>query len=137
MHEIPDATVEELRKLQGVWKQVAYERDGLTEPLDEQGWEPRVTIAADTFVVTLADGTIPIRGTFKLDPAREPKTIDWTDTFGEDAGKTFPAIYSLEADRFVFCAAECGQERPTEFRTGPGQVLRVNERERFIAGARL
>ena len=66
----------------------------MTEPLDEQGWEPRVTFTGDTFVVTLADGSIPIRGTYKLDPTREPKTVDWTDTFGEDAGKTFLAIYS-------------------------------------------
>jgi uncharacterized protein (TIGR03067 family) len=82
----------------------------------------------DTFVVTLADGSIVIKGFFKLDPTRVPKTIDWTDTFGEDAGKTFLAIYSLEGDQLVFCAADDAQERPTEFRTGPGQVLRVSQR---------
>ena len=60
---------------------------------------------------------------------REPKTVDWTDTIGEDAGKTLLAIYSLEGDRLVFCAAYPGQERPTEFRTRPGQVLRVSQRE--------
>ena len=31
-----------------------------------------------------------------------------------DNGKTFLAIYSLEGDRLVFCAANEGQERPTE-----------------------
>ena len=82
-----------------------------------------------SFVVTLADGSIPIRGTYKLDPTRDPKTVDWTDTIGEDAGKTLLAIYSLEGDRLVFCAAYPGQERPTEFRTRPGQVLRVSQRE--------
>ena len=45
------------------------------EPLDEQGWEPRVTFTGDTFVVTLADGRIPIKGTYKLDPTRNPKTM--------------------------------------------------------------
>ena len=59
---VPDVVAEEMRKLQGTWKQIGYERDGATAPLDEQGWEPRVTFAADTFVVTLADGSIPIRG---------------------------------------------------------------------------
>ena len=125
----PDAIAEEMKKLQGTWKQIAYERDGVTEPLDEQGWEPRVTFTGDTFVVTLADGSIPIRGTYKLDPTRDTKTIDWNDTIGEDAGKTLLAIYSLEGDRLVFCAAYPGQERPTEFRTRPGQVLRVSQRE--------
>ena len=91
--------------------------------------EPRVTFTGDTFVVTLADGSIPIRGTYKLDPTRQPKTVDWADAIGEDAGKTLLAIYSLEGDRLVFCAAYPGQERPTEFRTRPGQVLRVCQRE--------
>jgi uncharacterized protein (TIGR03067 family) len=126
---VPDAITEEIKRFQGTWKQLAYERDGVTEPLDEQGWEPRVTFTGDTFVVTLADGSIPIKGTYKLDPTRDPKTVDWTDTIGEDAGKTLLAIYSLEGDRLVFCAAYPGQERPTEFRTRPGQVLRVSQRE--------
>ena len=125
----PDAIADEMEKLQGTWKQIAYQRDGVTEPLDEQGWQPRVIFTGDRFVVTLADGSIPIKGTYKLDPTRDPKTIDWNDTIGEDAGKTLLAIYSLEGDRLVFCAAYPGQERPTEFRTRPGQVLRVSQRE--------
>ena len=124
-----DAITEEMKKFQGTWKQIAYERDGVTEPLDEQGWEPRVTFTGDTFVVTLADGSIPIKGTYTLDPTRNPKTIDWNDTIGEDAGKTLLAIYALEGDRLAFCAAYPGQERPTAFRTRPGQVLRVSQRE--------
>jgi uncharacterized protein (TIGR03067 family) len=126
---IPVTLTEEIKKLQGTWKQIAYERDGIVEPLDEQGWEPRVTFSGDTFVVTLADGSIPIKGTYKLDPTRKPKTIDWSDAIGEDAGKTLLAIYTLEGDCFAFCAAYPGQERPTEFSTRPGQVLRISQRE--------
>jgi hypothetical protein len=51
------------------------------------------------------------------------------DTIGEDAGQTLLAIYALEDDRLIFCAAYPGLERPTEFRTRPGQVLRVFRRE--------
>ena len=121
--------MEELEKFQGTWKQIAYERDGVTEPHDEQGWQPHVTFSGNTFVVRLADGSIPIKGNIRLDPTCRPKAMDMTDTFGADAGKTFLAIYSLDGDRLVFCAADAGQERPTEFRTKPGQVLRVNQRE--------
>ena len=67
---------------------------------------------------------------YERDPTRTPKTVDWTDTTGEDAGKTLLAIYRLEEDVFTFCAAYPGLERPTEFRTRPGQVLRVSRRER-------
>ena len=90
----PDAVAEEMGKFQGTWRQIAYEKDGVLDPPDEQGWEPRVTFTDDTFIVRLVDGSIAIKGTFKVDPTREPKAVDWTDTFGPDAGKTFLAIYS-------------------------------------------
>ena len=124
-----DAAAKEMEKFQGTWRQIAHERDGVTDPPDERSWDPRVTFAGDTFEVTLADGTTAIRGTYQLDPTREPKAVDWTDTFGPDAGKTFLAIYVLDGDRLVFCAADEGRERPTEFRAGPGQDLRVSRRE--------
>jgi uncharacterized protein (TIGR03067 family) len=125
---------EEVKKFQGTWKQVAYERDGVKEPFDEEKeWEPCTTFTGNRFVVTIADGSTPIKGTFKVDPTHNPKAIDYTDTFGVDAGKTFLAIYKFENDRLIFCAAAAGHERPTGFRTKTGQVLRTNERE-IISG---
>jgi len=121
---------DEIAKFQGTWRQIAYERDGVPEPRDdEQGWQPRTTFEGNSFVVTIADGSTPIRGTFTLDPRQEPKTIDYTDTFGADAGKTFLAIYYFDGDQMGFCAAAAGLPRPTAFRTKAGQVLRVNVRE--------
>jgi uncharacterized protein (TIGR03067 family) len=120
---------DEMRKFQGTWRQVACDADGAGEPPDERGWEPRTTITGDRFVVALADGRVVIEGTYALDPATEPKAVDWTDTVGADAGKTFPAIYSLEGDRLTFCAADDGQPRPTAFKAGPGWVVRVLVRE--------
>ncbi len=125
----PEGIEPELKRLQGSWKQIGYERDGLVNPRDEQGWEPRTTFTGEEFVVTLADGTVVIKGTYRIDPTQNPKTVDWTDTIGEDAGKTLLAIYSLQGDRFTFCAAYAGLERPMEFRTRPGQVLRIFRRE--------
>jgi uncharacterized protein (TIGR03067 family) len=125
----PDGIQEELKRFQGTWKQIAYERDGVKEPLDEQGWDPITTFTAEEFVVTLADGSIPIKGTYRIDPNHNPKTVDWTDSIGEDAGKTLLAIYVFQEDRLIFCAAYPGLERPKEFRTRPGQVLRVFQRE--------
>jgi uncharacterized protein (TIGR03067 family) len=85
---IPDAIAEEIKKFQGTWKQIACEKDGVADLVDEFGWEPKSTFTDETFVVTLADGSIAIQGTFKLDPTREPKMIDWTDTFGPRIGTT-------------------------------------------------
>ena len=118
----------DLELLQGAWQQVIYEKDGMKEPLDEQGWEPKTIISGDTFTVILADGSIPIKGTFKLDSSHTPKTVAFTDTFGEDAGKTFSGIYSLDGDKFSFCVSDSGQEHPKEFKTMPGHVLRISRR---------
>jgi uncharacterized protein (TIGR03067 family) len=120
----------ETEKFQGTWKQIAYERDGVSEPQDdERDWHPRTLFVGNSFVVTVADGSTPIRGTFAIGPASEPASIDYTDTFGADAGKTFLAIYYFEGDRLVFCAAASGQPRPTAFKTKQGEVLRVFVRE--------
>jgi uncharacterized protein (TIGR03067 family) len=115
-------------RLQGTCVQTAWERDGERNPPDPLGGPARVTFAGDTFAVVLADGTTPIAGTFKLDPSRDPKAADWTDTLGPDAGKTFPAVYQLDGDELSFCAADAGQPRPTSLTPGPGQVLRVHRR---------
>jgi hypothetical protein len=63
---------EEMQRLQGTWKQVGYERDGISDPVDELGWEPKVTFSEANYQVTLADGSIPIKGTYKLDPGQTP-----------------------------------------------------------------
>src|SRR5262245_13017439 len=86
-----DAIKEALARFQGGWKQVAYERDGVRQALGEQG-DPSTTVNGFEFVVTRADGSVPCRGTVRIDPTRNPKTVGWTDTIGEDAGKTLLAI---------------------------------------------
>jgi uncharacterized protein (TIGR03067 family) len=76
---LSDSIMEEMQKFQGTWKQIACEKDGVTEALDEFGSEPRTIFTGDTFVVTLADGSIAIKGTFKLDPFQEPRAVDFRE----------------------------------------------------------
>lgn len=116
--------------LQGLWKQIGYERDGVVEPIDnEKGWQPQTKISGNTFTVTIADGSTILRGVFKLDSTRTPKAIDWTDKSGSYArDKTIKAIYTLTSTDFVFCAAYEGAARPTQFTTKPGEVLRRMKR---------
>lgn len=123
------AIQKEIELFQGTWKQIGYERDGVVEPIDdEKDWQPITTFKGTTFEVRIADGSTPIRGTFRVDPTLNPKAVDYTDTHGQDAGLTFPAIYRFEGDRLIFCAADQGQSRPTEFKTRPGWVLRTHQR---------
>ena len=123
------AIAEETAKFQGTWRQIAHVRNGVADPPEERGWNPRATHTGNEFVVTLADGSIAIKGTYSLDPTQDPKAVDFTDTFGADAGLTFLAIYKIEGDLLTFCAANAGQERPTEFTSGAGHDLRICQRE--------
>jgi uncharacterized protein (TIGR03067 family) len=130
--ELESAIAQAMRALQGEWRQVECEADGVANPAESYGVDPAVTILGNTFEVRHSDGTVVIQGAFTIDPSRDPKEIDWTDTFGADAGKTFPGIYRLAGDTFIFCAADAGQPRPNAFRTQTGQVLRVHQR---VAGS--
>src|SRR5471030_983847 len=109
----------DLAALQGSWEQVDFEESGVVNPPDAHGAPGAITtFHQNHFTVRTADGALLLEGTFELDDAA--KTVDWTDTMGADAGKTFPAIYRLDGDRFVFIAADASAPRPTEFRTGVG-----------------
>jgi uncharacterized protein (TIGR03067 family) len=118
---------DEMALFQGTWEQTAEETGAGRTASDELGVGARVTFEGDTFVVTRPDGAVAIRGTFRLGPNHEPKAVDWMDTFGEDAGKTFLAIYEFDGETMRFCAADAGQERPKSFSPGPGEVLRVHK----------
>ena len=63
---------DDFQQLQGDWQQVAYERDGVKQPIDDEAaWNPRTTFRGNEFIVTIADGTTPIKGTFTIDNRRK------------------------------------------------------------------
>lgn len=109
----------------GVWRQLGCIEDGVSI---SSGTETFVLFDGNNFTVTQSDGTILIKGIYTMDPTKNPKTVDWTDTFGPDAGKTFPAIYTLDGDSFAFCAADEGMERPRDFTAMRGLTIRIFKR---------
>src|SRR4051812_45816895 len=96
------ASEHDIAALQGTWTQTALEVDGVVNPVDSYGTDLRTTFAGMQWTVRAPDGTIVLAGAFTLDASTEPKSIDWLDSMGDDAGKTLPAIYTLDGDRFVF-----------------------------------
>jgi uncharacterized protein (TIGR03067 family) len=115
---------EELAKLQGAWRQVYCEADGVEDPPDDIGIESTTTIEGYAFTVRAPDGAIVLEGKFSLDASRDPKAIDWIDSIGPDAGKVLPASYAVDRERFTFVAGAEGAPRPTSFATKPGETLR-------------
>jgi uncharacterized protein (TIGR03067 family) len=60
------------------------------------------------------------KGTYKIDPAAKPKTIDITGVEGANAGRKIAAIYELEGDTLRICYGLAGSPRPTEFKSPAG-----------------
>src|SRR5947209_18483886 len=82
-----DDAKKDQQALQGTWRPVSSERGGKAE--GEEAKEHTLTFEKDTFTVKRGD-QVMIKGTFTVDPAKKPKTIDMTVTQGrrdEDKGK--------------------------------------------------
>jgi uncharacterized protein (TIGR03067 family) len=111
--------------IQGYWVAAEAELGGNKLPDDQ-----RKSIKLD-----LKDGKYQLgvdKGTYKLDAAAKPKTIDVVGTDGPNKGKTIPAIYELDGDTLKICYELGGKGRPTEFKTAAGtkQFLVVYKREK-------
>lgn len=124
-----DATQRDLAALQGTWRQVTFEEDGVVDPPDTHGAPEALTcIEGHHFSVRMPDGRVLLFGRFELDAITTPKAITWIDSIGADEGKRLSASYQLDGDRFVFIAADEGAPRPTEFRTVSGLTMRTFQR---------
>jgi len=106
------------KALQGAWSLSSGEMDGkaLTEAQLKDG---KLVLKNDEYTVTIADKE-PVKGTQKLDPTNEPKTIDITDSTGANKGKTCLGIYELKGDVFRVAFAFPGKPRPTKFSAAAG-----------------
>jgi uncharacterized protein (TIGR03067 family) len=116
----------EMQKLQGTW---ILER--MTPDFNKKG-SLTLVIKDDQFTISFDLKTPPIeKGTFKIDPTKEPATIDLTYTHPDEMkGKTSLSIYSLKEDRLMMCVPRPGVKRPTEFSTSRGQVVREWSRQK-------
>ncbi|MDO8344844.1 MAG: TIGR03067 domain-containing protein [Cellvibrio sp.] len=120
---------DDLKLLQGRWIQIKCNSDGVDNPLDEFKHNPELEISENTFSVFASSGELIIAGVFKINPMAHPPSIDWTDTYGTDKGKTFPSIYTLSENKLVFCAANDDMERPGTYEPGYGYTIRYFERK--------
>jgi uncharacterized protein (TIGR03067 family) len=109
------AAKEDANRIQGVWSIVGIEADGKTIPEDQlrivQG---RITFGKDTIMVTSQSGPTQ-KGTYKIDPSKDPKQIDYTLE-----GEAVVGIYSLEQDVLKIRTASDGAPRPVQFTHKPG-----------------
>ncbi len=127
--EQDDAVKKEMKKLEGAWMMQSFETNGKPAP-EETVKQIRLVIKGNQYLVDIGDRKIEM--TFKIDPSKNPKTIDFTLVQGDEKAVTL-GIYELKDDTFKMCrTAEAGQKRPTEFsaKEGSGMVLAVYKREK-------
>jgi uncharacterized protein (TIGR03067 family) len=119
-----DPSARDRAALQGLWRQVRCEADGIVDPVDALSAGVFTTIEGAQFSVYTPEGVLVLAGSFVLDATTSPRSITWIDSMGPDAGKALPAIYTLEGDEFTFIAADEGCPRPSAFRSTLGLTMR-------------
>lgn len=60
------------------------------------------------------------KGTYTINPASNPGTIDITGVEGPNVGKRIPAIYELNGDTLRICYNLAGGVHPTAFQSASG-----------------
>jgi len=114
-----DADKKDKGKLQGTWNAVSGESGGKEQP---EAKEHSLIFKGDEFSVKKGD-KVMVKGKFKIDSSKKPKTIDMDIAEGSDdvKGKTAEGIYKLEGDDLTWCVDEPGSgNRPKEFATKEG-----------------
>jgi len=108
------AHADDLKAMQGTWKLESAETRGQKVESDEAK-DIVVKITGERYEVRVNDKIDG--GTLKLDETQKPKTMDATDTEGDDVGKVVKAIYELSGDTLRVCHGGDGDERPKEMAT--------------------
>jgi uncharacterized protein (TIGR03067 family) len=110
------SAADDLQKLQGVWEVAGGEVNGSAIP-ESDIQSITLTITDKSYSVEREGNTD--RGSFALDPSKQPKQMDIQPGSGDDAGSKLLAIYEIGQDSFRVCYAARGDDRPKAFATEP------------------
>lgn len=109
--------MDDINKLQGTWNIASLELEGAKQP-DGAFHGAQITIKNDSFV-TLSMGST-YKGTFTLNSAATPKTIDMHFSEGPEKDNTSLGIYEIDGDSWRLCLTMTSKSRPKSFTTSPG-----------------
>src|SRR4030095_13159046 len=110
-----DLHFSELRKLDGTWRGLSMQING--KEMDEKDFrESQMSFTARTVILTFK-GKVTGRGSFTIDPSKDPKHITVTIEEGAFKGKSSFGIYKFEGQKLVICWTQLAviRSRPTSF----------------------
>ena len=111
----------EVEKLQGDWTLVTVEIKGKVVPAKDATNVRKVTIKGDQWTITGDGGGKGTGSTLKIDPSKDPKTLDLIFKRGEKE-VIRRGIYKLEGDTLTVCSANPDAERPKDFKSTEGRI---------------
>ncbi len=116
-------TPRESKELEGAWNVTSVVRNRNELPA-ERLKDLQMIFQGGRFAFKQGDKTLT-EGTFRLDPAKAPGTIDLTAIDANGNNQTTLAIYELMDDSLKICGAQPGETRPGEFAAmdGSGHTL--------------
>ena len=119
-----DDASDEMKKLEGTWVVDSATMDGKPDK-DAKGGQ--VVFAGNKITLKKADGTEE-KFTYKVDPSKKPKTMDFVPDEKKPNSATGAGIYELDGDTLKACIGP-PDKRPTEF-SDKGQMLMVLKRKK-------
>ena len=96
-----DAVKKAVDQIQGSWQVVNFNGQ------DTSGTDARLTFTGDKYEQSTA-GSVEERGTFKLNPATKPMSIDLMIAEGSDAGKLQLGLYEITGETLSLSFAAPG-----------------------------
>jgi uncharacterized protein (TIGR03067 family) len=115
-----DAVKKELKALEGNWQLVRQEERGSVTPRPVVS-RLRIVIEGDQISWYIGNPASNQDATFKIDPTKNPRTIDAEITKGSAKDKIMLGIYKLDKDTLEICWNEPENEkRPKKFTSRPG-----------------
>ena len=108
--------------LQGTWKpKEAILGDNKIDMMVLE--KATLAIEGEQYTITIGDKTE--KGTLSIDPMKSPKTMDIFPTQGDNNGKTFLAIYTIDGEKLTVCYSLDQVSRPEDFEPDSNTLLLV------------
>ncbi len=127
-----DPASKERDALQGVWVTASIEERGAPVNADTVK-ERRLEMTFKGKEFTWQRKSVSSTGTFRIDPTKTPKTLDFDLIVPTKETWTWTAIYELDGDTLRVHLPDVGLARPKDFKTnkdGPTSAVIVFKREK-------